>query len=484
MPLADLIQRAADAMFMPWTVALLLAAGLFFSWRTRLVQVRRLGEATRTMVAAQQAGAGGALSPFQAFMTGLAATIGVGNIAGVATAIIAGGPGALFWIWCYGFFAAAIKFAEAALGLQFRVGAGETTLAGPMYYLRDGFRSPALAWIYALVAGVACLFTTPFTQPNSIAVVLDSQLDSVGIGFDGTAAPGAESDGGDQAEAAADAPSRTFSRDRLAIGVVLAALTWLVIVGGIKFIGRVAEKLSPLKVGFYLIGGVVVIATHASQLPAVLALVVSEAFSLRPVAGAAVGGLLGSTLAQSLRYGLARGAYANEAGYGTAAVVYGVAKSNRPADQGLNAVVEVFIITFVTSTISALTILLTGAYRRPGVESADAVAAAFNDAMPHVGGWMVAFSVFLFGYTTLMGWSFYGEQFFEYLFGPRIIKPYRWIYCALIPMGAVAKVDLVWAWGDILNGLQIFPNLIGLFALSGLAARIARTSCTSPAPEA
>jgi AGCS family alanine or glycine:cation symporter len=453
---AKLVQDAADAMFMPWTVGILLAMGLFFTIRTKLVQVRRLPEAVRTMVATQQAGAGGALSPFQAFMTGLAATIGTGNIAGVATAIIAGGPGALFWIWVYGFLAAAVKFAEAVLGMRFRIPHGEQTLSGPMYYLRDGLKLPALAWIYALVAGVAVLFTTPFTQPNSIAVILNRQLETVTPGL-GDVSIG----------------QSAVSLNRLAIGVVLAALTWLVIVGGVKSIGRVAEKLSPLKVGFYLIGGLVVIITHLGELPAVLRLVFEQAFSREACLGTAEG----AAVWMALRYGLARGAYANEAGYGTAAVVYGTAKSNRPDQQGLNAVIEVFIITFITSTISALTILLAGTWNDPSFkeEAPAAVAEAFNTSIPTVGGWMVAFSVFLFGYTTLIGWSFYGEQYLEYLFGRWIITPFRWVYCMLIPLGAILKVNMVWAWGDILNGSQVFPNLIGLVALSGIAATYARS---------
>src|SRR5690606_9765956 len=237
-------------------------------------------------------------------------------------------------------------------------------------------------------------------------------------------------------------------------GLLLAVLTWLVTIGGVKSIGRAAERLSPLKVGLYMVGGLVVIATHITALPETLALVFREAFSRDACLGTAEG----AAVWVALRYGLARGAYANEAGYGTAAVVYGVAKSSRPEQQGLNAVMEVFIITFVTSTISALSILLTGVWNK-GETSAAVVADAFNMAMPTVGGWMLAISVLLFGYTTLIGWAFYGEQFLEYLFGPRIIMPYRWLYCVLIPFGAVAKVDTVWAWGDILNALQIFPNL-------------------------
>jgi AGCS family alanine or glycine:cation symporter len=242
----------------------------------------------------------------------------------------------------------------------------------------------------------------------------------------------------------------------------------------VKSIGRVLEKLSPFKVGFYLIGGVAVITLNIGNLPAVLAAVFHDAFSMETAANATVGGFMGTVMGRAIRYGLARGAYANEAGYGTAAVKYGVAKSERPEQQGLNAVMEVIIITFITATISALTILLTGTWKLEGVESAAAVSEAFNETIPVAGGWMVAFSVFLFGYTTLMGWSFYGEQFLEYLFGPRIVMPYRWLYCSLIPLGAIAEVKLVWAWGDILNGSQIFPNLLGLFALSGLAAAYAK----------
>ncbi len=452
--LADAIQNAADAMFMPWTVGLLLALGAFMTLRFGFVQFRRFPEALRTMLASQQAGAGGALSPFQAFMTALGATIGTGNIAGVAAAIISGGPGALFWMWCYGLVATAIKFCEAVLGLKYRIANGDQTLSGPMYYLRDGLGSRELAWLYALVAGVACLFTTPFTQPNSIAVAVDSQLKAhaadLGQWTPGGAAP-------------ADA-AFTIDLNRLAIGVVLAILTWLVIIGGVKSIGRAAEKLSPLKVGLYLVGGLVVIGSNVTRIPDVLALVFREAFSTDAAGGFGIW--------VALRYGLARGAYANEAGYGTAAVVYGTAKSARPDQQGLNAVMEVFIITFITSTISAMSILLTGAWQS-GAQSSAAVAEAFESAMPGVGGWTLAVSVFLFGYTTLMGWAFYGEQFLEYLFGRRIVMPYRWIYCLLIPLGAVAKVDVVWAWGDILNGSQIFPNVIGLVALSGVAAKYA-----------
>jgi AGCS family alanine or glycine:cation symporter len=431
--LADLIQSTADWFFMPWVVVVLLGTGLFLTIRTRVVQLRRFGDACRVAFVRKGSGRDGALTPFQAFMTSLAASIGTGNIAGVATAIVSGGPGALFWIWVYGFVATSIKFAEAVLGVTYRDVRGGAVLSGPMYYLRDGLKSPALAWTFAFVAAVAALTTTPFTQPNSMALVLNTV---VGI-------------------------------PRLAAGIGIAVLTWLVIIGGIKSIGRVAEKLSPLKVSLYLIGGLIVIVTNASRIPSVLGLIVDSAFSMR----AAAGGGLGIFVA--MRYGIARGIYANEAGYGTAAVAYGTAQSDRPVQQGLNAVIEVFIVSFVTSTISAMTILLTGVWQS-GLTSSAAVAAAFDTSMPGVGGYVVAFCAFLFGYTTLIGWAYYGEQFFEYILGRKVTVPYRWIYCLLIPFGAVSRVEVVWAWGDLMNALQVFPNLIGVIGLSGVVARIAR----------
>ena len=427
------IQSTADALFVPWLLLLLFGSGLFLTTRYGVVQVRRFREALGAFIVRPDAGASGALSPFQAFMTALAATIGTGNIAGVAAGIVSGGPGALFWIWAYGFVATAVKFSEAVLGVTFRDVSGGRTRTGPMYYLRDGLKSPALAWTYALVAGVAALTTTPFTQTNSIALVWHTE----------------------------------FGVPAWISGIVIAVLTWLVIIGGIQSIGRAAEKLTPLKVGLYLAGGLIVIVSFASAIPDVLALVFREAFSTR----AAAGGTLGFLVA--MRYGLARGMYANEAGYGTAAVAYGTARSRRPIDQGLNAVVEVFIVSFVTSTISAMVVLLSGAWTS-GLTSTAAVAYGFNQTMPAFGGWVVAFCVFLFGYTTLIGWAFYGEQFLEYIAGPRIVKPYRWAYCLLIPLGAITRVELVWAWGDLMNALQIFPNIIGVLGLSGLVAKVAR----------
>ena len=437
---ADLVQSAADWLFVPVLVIVLFGTGLFLTIRLGMVQVTRFGEAVRAFFGGQVAGAAGALTPFQAFMTALGTTIGTGNIAGVAAGIASGGPGVLFWIWCYGFFATAIKFAEAVLGLTFRDAHGtDEVRSGPMFYLRDGLKSPGLAMTYAVVAGIAALTTTPFTQTNSIALVMNTQ---VGV-------------------------------PRWISGVVIAVLTWLVIIGGIKSIGRAFAKLAPAKVLIYLVGSLIVIVTFASRLPDVLALVFREAFTMQSA--------FGFGMFTAIRYGLARGLYANEAGYGTAAVAYGTAQSSRPAQQGLNGVMETFIVSFGTCTLTALVVMLSGVvdWTLPAAQRATSTAAvglAFNAAMPGVGGYLVAFCVFLFGYGTLIGWAYYGEQFLAYWLGPRVVMPYRWIYCLLIPLGAISKVDLVWAWGDLMNALQIFPNLIGVLGLSGIAAKIAKES--------
>ncbi len=431
--IANAIQATADVLYMPVLIVILLSTGVYLTIRYRFVQIAKFPQALREFWPREERGAGGVLSPFQAFMTALAATIGTGNIAGVAAGIVTGGPGALFWIWAYGFVATTIKFTEAVLGVKFREVAGDTVRSGPMYYLRDGLKSRWLAATYALVAGVAALTTTPFTQTNSIALVWNTE----------------------------------FGVPKAASGLVIAVLVWLVIIGGIRKIGRVAEKLTPIKVGLYFFGGLFVIVSFASRIPEVLVLVVREAFSFHAAAGGGIG------IFVAMRYGLARGMYANEAGYGTAAVAYGTARSLHPERQGLNAVMEVFIVSCVTSTITAMTILLTGVWQQ-GQTSTAAVAEAFNAAMPGVGGWVVGVSVFLFGYTTLIGWSYYGEQFLEYLLGARVRLPYRWIYCLLIPFGALTKVELVWAWGDLMNALQIFPNIIGVIGLSGVVALVAR----------
>ncbi len=427
------IGRASDLVFGPWTIALLFAVGLFLTIRLGFVQFRFFGAALKAFFGIDEAKAKGALSPFQTFMTALGATIGTGNIAGVATAIVTGGPGALFWIWMWGLLAMAVKFTEAVLGVYYRRAGEGGLLAGPMIYLADGLKMPRMGWLYAFVAGVAALTTTPFTQPNSIADVMNSQ----------------------------------WGVPKIATGILLAILCLVTIIGGVKTIGRALEKAAPLKVILYLTGGAIVLVSHAGELPKAFSMILNGAFGL----DAALGGTAGAGIMLAMRYGIARGIYANEAGYGTAGVVYGAARSKDPFHQGLNAIMEVFIVSFVTSSISALSIIVTGVWKA-GPTGAAAVASAFESTMPGIGGSLVAVCVFLFGYTSLTGWSYYGEQSLEYIFGRKVVMPYRWIYCGLVVFGATSRVDLVWNWGDLMNSLQIFPNVVGIIGLSGVAAKI------------
>ena len=430
------VHAASNAVWGTFTIALLFGSGIFLSFRYRFVQVTRLGDAFRNFRGGPGAApvAAGTISPFQAFMTGLAASVGTGNIAGVATAIVTGGPGAVFWIWAYGFFATVIKLTEAMLAVRFRSKSKEGLAAGPMFYLEQGLGQRWLGLVYAAIAGVAAMTTTPFTQPNSIAVVFESEL---GV-------------------------------PRWICGVALALLTWMVVIGGAQKVAAASEKLAPAMVGIYLVGGLVVILAFADRLPAVFSTIFSQAFSLE----AAGGGAAGTVMMVAVRYGLARGIYANEAGYGTAAVAYGSAASDRPVIQGLNGMLEVYIVSFVTSSISALTILVSGVVGS-GATSTTLVAKAFASVIPG-GGLLVLLCALLFGYTTLIGWGYYGEQFLAFLLGNWIVTPYRWIYCGLIVFGALTKVELVWAWGDLMNGLQIFPNLVGVLLLSGLVAQMLR----------
>jgi AGCS family alanine or glycine:cation symporter len=365
--------HAAAFVWGPFTVLLLIGTGIYLSIRLRLIHLRRFKlawhYASRPSVNPEDADARGVISPWQSMMTMLAGAIGNGNIAGVATAIATGGPGAIFWMWASGLVAMATKYSEAVLGFEYREQLRDGNLAGgPMYYLRKGVKSPALAWIFAFLAGMAAMTTGPLAQTNSMALVLNTE----------------------------------FHIPKWTSGILVAIGAWLVVIGGIRSIARLAEKLVPLKIILYVGGCLYVIFCNLSSLPDTLRLIFSHAFT--PTA--ALGGFAGASVVQAARLGAARGLYANEAGLGTAAMAYGVAKSRNPVRQGLIAMVDVFVITFVTCTMSALVVTITGKWS-DGLTSTALVASAFNSRIPLVGGWMVAVSSFLFGYSNLIGWSYY-----------------------------------------------------------------------------
>ncbi len=434
----DFWAHAAAFVWGPVTVVLLMGTGVYLSFRLRWTHIRRFGLAWRLAArgsapAADRAGLGD-ISPWQSMMTMLAGAIGNGNIAGVATAVATGGPGAIFWMWASGLLAMATKYSEAVLGGIYRERLDDgTTGGGPMYYLRIGARSPVLAWIFALVAGMAAMTTGPLAQTNSIALVLNSE----------------------------------FHIPRWISGASIAVAAWLVVIGGIRSIARFAERLVPVKILLYVGGSLFVICANLQALPEALGLIFRQAFT--PTA--AFGGFAGSSVLLAARLGAARGLYANEAGLGTAAMAYGAARSRDPVRQGLIATVDVFVITFVTCTMSALVVTVSGQWSS-GLTSTALVASAFNTRIPVVGGWIVALSSFLFGYSNLVGWSYYGELCFRYIFSSRVIRLYSWIYCGLIFLGAVSDVRTVWDYADTMNGLQIFPNLFGVLFLAPQVAAL------------
>ena len=432
--------QAAAFVWGPVTVLVLMGTGIYLSAFLRLVHLREFRLAWKfTSHANTRHGdekATGEISPWQSLMTMLAGAIGNGNIAGVATAIATGGPGAIFWMWASGLVAMATKYSEAVLGLHYRAKLEDGSVAGgPMFYLREGMRSPLLAWLFALAAGMAAMTTGPLAQTNSMALVLQTE----------------------------------FHIPRALSGFGIAIGAWLVIIGGIRSIARFAERLVPLKIALYVGGCLYVITANASLIPGTIRLIFTHAFT--PTA--AVGGFAGASVVLAARLGAARGLYANEAGLGTAGMAYGAARSDDPVRQGLVATVDVFIITFVTCTMTALVVTITGQWAS-GLTSTALVAAGFKTKIPLVGGWIVAVSSFLFGYSNLVGWSYYGEVCFRYIFSSRVVKAYAWIYCALILVGAVAEVRTVWDYADTMNGLQIYPNLLGLLFLAPKVADITR----------
>lgn len=415
---------------------LLLGTGLLLTVRLRMIQVGGFPRALSIMVRkARKLGPEdipGDITPFQALTTSLAGTVGNGNIAGVATAIAAGGPGALFWMWVSGFLGMATKYAESYLGVKFRKRHSDGTIAsGPMYYIAEGAGLPILGSAFAFFLGVRTLVSTSIVQTSSIAIAFEQE----------------------------------FGLPHIVTGVSLSILTWLVVIGGIRRIGRIAEKLSPLMVILYLAGGLFVVYNSLSELPEVFALIMKSAFS----PAAATGGFAGATVRMAVRFGIARGIYSNEAGTGSAPIAHGAARTRSPKEQGLLAMMDVFVDTLVVCTLTGLVILMTGMWS--GGETSTALTRhAFETTLPGLGLIVVAAS-FLFGYSTLISWPYYGEQCFSFLFGDWIRKPFRWAFCIVMILGTVLHVETVWNIADTLNGLGTIPNLVGVLFLSGLVVR-------------
>jgi AGCS family alanine or glycine:cation symporter len=428
---------------------LILGTGVYLTWILRGIQFRELGHSLwLALVKRKEEGAEGDISHFQALMTALAATVGVGNIAGVATAIAAGGPGALFWMWITGLVGMATKYSEAVLGVRYREVDGRGQMAGgPMYYLRNGLGGKpgaVLGFLFALFAAFAAFGIGNMVQSNSVADALQS----------------------------------TFDVRPFWTAITIAVLAGCVILGGIRWIGRVTGFFVPIMIVFYMLGGLVVLFIHRSELLDVLRLVITEAFT--PTAAA--GGFLGATIRQAVRWGVARGVFSNESGLGTGGIAAAAAQTREPVRQAFVSMTQTFIDTIVVCSITGLTIIATGAWTRidpitgSAYTGAPLTAAAFQTGLPgEWGGAIVALGLAFFAFSTLLGWAYYGERAIEYLLGEWSIFPYRLVFVVAAFFGAFVLqlaeeqaqgFQLVWDFSDMMNGAMAIPNLIGLLLLS------------------
>lgn len=424
-------------------VPVLFGVGFLLTIRIGFLQFRKLGAALRITLSKRSRAKStreGDITPFAALSTALAATLGNGNIAGVATAVFAGGPGAIFWMWICGLLGMATKYSEAMLGVKYRRKHPDGTIAGgPMYYIRAGLNdskiSKLLAAAFAVCGAVAAFGIGNMVQSNQMSHVVEAEF---GI-------PGYIN------------------------GLVITIFAGLVILGGIKRIGAVASRLVPGMVVLYFIFGVVVLITNIPMIPKAFGLIFEHAFT--PIS--ATGGFLGATIKGAIQLGARRGIFSNEAGLGSAPIAHAAAQTPGPIYQGLIGVAEAFIDTIVVCTFTALIILTTGAWKS-GLDGTAMTASAFSHGVPILGGAVVAMASLLFGFSTLIGWSYYGEQCLKYLLGIRITFAYRTVFTALIFVGAIVSLDLVFAFADVANAFMAFPNLVGLLLLSGLVAKITR----------
>jgi AGCS family alanine or glycine:cation symporter len=421
-------------------IVLLVGTGVFLTFRLGFIQFRYLGLGLKTafLPNRQQENYKGDISHFKALMTALAATIGTGNIAGVATAITLGGPGALFWMWITALFGMATKYAEAILAIKYRIVDKNGEMAGgPMYVLERGLNMKWLGIAFALFGALAGFGIGNMVQSNSIADALHS----------------------------------TFGVEKLVTGVTLTILASIIILGGIKSIARASGIIVPVMAAFYIIASIVILTINYQAIPGAFALIFEHAFT--PIAAA--GGFAGATLKMVIQKGVSRGLFSNESGMGSAPIAAAAAKTDFPGRQALVSMSGTFLDTIVVCTFTGLVIITTGAWKSGGTGAA-LTASAYGVGLNHgIGNLIVSVGLVFFAFSTIIGWAYYGEKCTEYLAGERAIKPYRFLWCAAVMVGAMLKLDIVWNVADILNGLMAVPNLIALLGLSGVAAAESRS---------
>ncbi|MBI1919461.1 MAG: sodium:alanine symporter family protein [Geobacter sp.] len=412
-------------------LVLLVGTGILLTVRLRCIQVTMLPHALRETFVKPKSNEAGDVSHFEALMIALAATIGTGNIIGVATAISVGGPGALFWMWVTAAFGMATKYGEGVLAVKYRVVDENGEMAGgPMYYLERGLGQKWLGVTFALFGSIAAFGIGNVVQANAVAGNL----------------------------------KETFGIAPWITGVVLALLTALVILGGVKNIGKISGWMVPIMAVVYVSGCLAILARFAGEIPNALALVFHDAFT----GSAAAGGFMGATIMLAVQKGVSRGVFSNESGMGSAPIAAAAAKTSEPCEQALVSMTGTFIDTIIVCTMTGLVLIVTGAWNS-GAEVSALTKSAFDIGLPgSYGGYIVSFGIVFFAYSTIIGWGYYGEKCIEYLLGVKALVPYRLVFAMAVGVGAVVKLELVWNFSDVMNGLMAVPNLIGLLGLSGV----------------
>ena len=440
--LNDFLGGIASVVWGPFVlIPLLLGTGLFLTVRLGGIQFRTLGRAMRHAFVDKNSDGAGDISNYQALTTALAATVGTGNIVGVATALSIGGPGALFWIWMTGLVGMATKYTESYLGVRFRTtDAQGKQQGGPHTYLRRGIPGglgKVLALAFTLFTIFASFGIGNLTQGNSIAAGMED----------------------------------AFGLDPLVTGIIIFFGVGAAVLGGIEGIGKITAAFVPLMIIIYVVGGIVVLILMADQVPAAFALIFTDAFT----GTAATGGFVGSGIMLAIQFGVARGIFSNESGLGSAAIAAAAAKTEHPVRQGLVSMTQTFIDTIIVVTITGLVIVTSGTWEMGREEAAVMTAAGFAEVLPgHWGGTIVSVSLIFFAFSTILGWSYYGERSIVSLVGQWASVPYRMLFTVVAFLGATTELELVWTFSDLANGLMALPNLVGLLILSGLVARETR----------
>lgn len=415
----------------PPLLILLVGTGIYLTIRLGLLQVRLLPYALKLVFTKNQDKKSvGDITHFQALSTALAATVGTGNIVGVATAVVLGGPGAVFWMWFSAFFGMATKYGEAVLAVKYRITDANGQMAGgPMYYLEHGLKQKWLGVLFAIFGAIAAFGIGNGTQSNSVAAVVRD----------------------------------TFSVPTWITGIILTIFAGAVILGGIKTIGKVTSYFVPFMALFYIIAGMAIMVMNLELIGPAFATIFSAAFT----GEAAVGGAIGA----AIRYGVARGVFSNEAGLGSAPIAAAAAKTDMPGRQALVSMTQVFIDTLIICSITGVTIVMSGLYTDDAYEGSALTTAAFEQFLGPIGPIIVAIGLIFFASSTIIGWSYYGEKCFQYLFkNPSLLIVYRIAFIAMVFVGATVSLDVIWMFSDIMNGLMALPNLIGLLGLSGVIA--------------